>query len=237
MANTTAVVDTNNPAWETLNIGSEANFPPLRYTDEHGNVLGFHADIIRAAAKAAELNVKFVVTRDIRKLDLLPKNENYQVILGTFANNEANRQYADFSDPIVTSKFMAFLKQKEGKTTGTLEDLKDKKVSIDEYYDANPAIQESLVKAQYFVAWQTMVREESDAMFSDNLMFIYTQNQYKERVNYGYKAVDLGIPNEVPLLFAKSQSALLTKFNKGLAAIKSNGEYDAIQKKWFGDIN
>ena len=77
--NTTAVVDTNNPAWETLNIGSEANFPPLRYTDEHGNVLGFHADIIRAAAKAAELNVKFVVTRDIRKLDLLPKNENYQL--------------------------------------------------------------------------------------------------------------------------------------------------------------
>jgi ABC transporter, substrate-binding protein, family 3 len=246
--NTTAVVDTNNPAWETLNIGSEANFPPLRYTDEHGNVLGFHADIIRAAAKAAELNVKFVVTRDIRKLDLLPKNENYQVILGTFANNEANRQYADFSDSIVTSKFMAFLKQKEGKTTGTLEDLKDKKVSIDEYYDANPAIHEALVKAtgsekdiivkdQYFVAWQTMVREESDAMFSDNLMFIYTQNQYKDRVNYGYKAVDLGIPNEVPLLFEKSQSALLTKFNKGLATIKSNGEYDAIQKKWFGDVN
>ena len=110
---------------------------------------------------------------------------------------------------------MAFLKQKEGKATGTLEDLKDKKVSIDEYYDANPAIHEALVKAtgaekdiivkdQYFVAWQTMVREESDAMFSDNLMFIYTQDQYKDRVNYGYKAVDLGIPNEVPLLLKKA---------------------------------
>ncbi len=43
-----------------LNIISKANCPPLRYPDEHGHVLVFHADIIRAAAKAAELNVKFV---------------------------------------------------------------------------------------------------------------------------------------------------------------------------------
>ena len=60
VVNTTAAVDANNSAWKMLNIISKANCPPLRYPDEHGHVLVFHADIIRAAAKATELNVKFV---------------------------------------------------------------------------------------------------------------------------------------------------------------------------------
>lgn len=237
----------SNPAWQTLNIGTEANFPPLRYIDENQDITGFHVEIIKAAAKAAELNVKFVITSNIKKLNLLPNNPNYQVILGTFANNEENRKFANFSNPIVSSKFMIYLRQNSGKGEGTLEDLKDKKISIDDYYANNPALKDIVVKAtgsennlvvksRYFLAWQAMARGEADAVFSDNLMFLHTEEMYKDRVNYGYKAVDLNAKNDATILFEKNQTELLNKFNKGLDEIKKNGQYDAIQKKWFGDV-
>lgn len=248
-SNTNSVAEPNsNPAWQTLNIGTEANFPPLRYIDENQEVTGFHVDIIKAAAKAAELNIKFVITSDIKKLNLLPNNPNYQVILGTFADNEENRKFADFSNPIVSSKFMVFLKQQSGKGEGTLDDLKDKKISIDGYYAKNPTLKDAVVKAtgsesnlvikdRYFLAWQAMARDEADAVFSDNLMFLHTEEVHKDQVNYGYKAVDLNLPNNATILFDKSQTELLNKFNKGLEEIKKNGQYDTIQKKWFGDVS
>lgn len=248
-SNTNSVAEPDsNPAWQTLNIGTEANFPPLRYIDENQEVTGFHVDIIKAAAKAAELNVKFVITSDIKRLNLLPNNPNYQVILGTFADNEENRKFADFSNPIVSSKFMVFLKQESGKGEGTLDDLKGKKISIDGYYAKNPTLKDAVVKAtgsesnlvikdRYFLAWQAMARGEADAVFSDNLMFLHTEEVHKDQVNYGYKAVDLSLPNNATILFDKSQTELLNKFNKGLEEIKKNGQYDAIQKKWFGDVN
>ena len=31
----------SNPAWQTLNIGTEANFPPLRYIDENQDITDF----------------------------------------------------------------------------------------------------------------------------------------------------------------------------------------------------
>ena len=82
-----------------------------------------------------------------------------------------------------------------------------------------------------------MARGEADAVFSDNLMFLHTEEVHKDQVNYGYKAVDLSLPNNATILFDKSQTELLNKFNKGLEEIKKNGQYDAIQKKWFGDVN
>ena len=81
-----------------------------------------------------------------------------------------------------------------------------------------------------------MARGEADAVFSDNLMFLHTEEMYKDRVNYGYKAVDLNAKNDATILFEKNQTELLNKFNKGLEEIKKNGQYDAIQKKWFGDV-
>lgn len=169
------------------------------------------------------------------------------MILGTFANNEENRKLANFSNPIVSSKFMIYLRQNSGKGEGTLEDLKDKKISIDDYYANNPTLKDIVVKAtgsennlvvksRYFLAWQAMARGETDAVFSDNLMFLHTEEMYKDRVNYGYKAVDLNAKNDTTILFEKNQTELLNKFNKGLEEIKKNGQYDAIQKKWFGDV-
>ena len=34
----------------------------------------------------------------------------------------------------------------------------------------------------------------------------------------------------------KGNNVVLTKINEGLAALKANGEYDKIYKKWFGDL-
>lgn len=40
-SNTNSVAESNsNPAWQTLNIGTEANFPPLRYVNENQEVTG-----------------------------------------------------------------------------------------------------------------------------------------------------------------------------------------------------
>ena len=51
-SNTNSVAEPNsNPAWQTLNIGTEANFPPLRYIDENQEVTGFQLTSLRLLPK------------------------------------------------------------------------------------------------------------------------------------------------------------------------------------------
>lgn len=243
----TASAPATNPAWQTITIGTEANFPPFRYLDEHKNVTGLHVDIIKAAAKAAELNTDFLITNEIKKLETFPNNPNYKAILGTFADNDENHKFAEFSQPILTSKYMIFLKQESGVQTGTADELKGKKIAMDQYAANNPVFRDLatrltgspnnlVVKPRYFLAWQTLSSNEADALFSDNLLFTHTYDQYKKDVKYGYKSIDVDVPNNATVLFQKGDTELMNKFNQGLAKIKENGEYEALQKKWFNEV-
>lgn len=229
-------------AKETITIATEANFFPLRYRDGT-EFAGYQIELLQQIAKAANMNATFVATKDARNLNLLPK-ANYTATLGTFDATPENKQLADFTDPITTMTYMIHLKN-EKNGTGTLADLKGKKISIDSYYASNPEFIKLLtqltgsesnifVRDTFFLAWKAMISGEVDGVFGENLVMDYTLLTHGKKVDLHVKKIDLNLPeNHRSLLVKKGNEALVKRFNDGLAKMKTDGSYDTLYRKWF----
>lgn len=229
---------------QDLVIGTEANFFPLRYRDgENPKPSGFQIEVLDAAAKAANVNIRYTYTNSASNLDKLA-NADYNATLATFDATPENQARADFTKSITTTKFVIHMKS-DNMGTGSTADLQGKTISIDKYYAANPATMELLekltgsrknivVEGYLFSAWKSMITGKTDGVFGEDLVLDHTYHNNKDKISVKIKTIDLNLPaNERALLLRKGSDDLLSKLNTGIDKIKADGTYDALKAKWF----
>lgn len=237
----------NNTQTQTVKIATEANFLPLRYRDgTHPQPLGFQIDVLKAVGDAAKLQFEYVLTPNAPKLNILGAQDDYVATLATFDKTPENEALADFTLPITTTKYVVHLKSDQN-TTGSLNDLHGKTISIDAYYASNPKNMELLtqltgskdkivVEKMLYPAWKNMITQKTDGVFGENLVLDYTLKTHKEDVDVKVKVVDLNLPpNERALLLKKGNPELLEKINQGINSIKATGTYQQLEHQWFAN--
>jgi polar amino acid transport system substrate-binding protein len=218
-----------------LVVGSSATYRPFAYESPTKEIVGYDVDMIKAIAKKVGLQIKIVNTPWTGIFAALNNGDVDLVISGVTINDKRKQSY-DFTTPYFEARqLIAVQKESNAKS---LKDLAGKKIGVvtgstgddtasREFGKTNPDIRR-------FESTPVVISELAnnglDAAIGDNGVIAFRVQEHKQ-----LKTVDdPSFPKEYfGIVVKQGNKALLDKLNTGLAAVKADGSYAQIYKKWF----
>ena len=209
-------------------------WPPFETLDQRtGQPVGFDLDLINAIAQKEDLQIEFVSAPFDAALAGLSQCQ-YDAAISAITITDKLKQKMLFSDPyfaagqIITVNIHTIdIKSKSdlvGKTIGALSGTagarEAKKIANAKYIAYDTLDQ----------AFLALINGEIDAVISDNLSAISSVGESPTKI----KIVGPVFTNEnYGVAVCNKQPDLLDAINRGLAAVKSDGEIDQLVKKWL----
>jgi polar amino acid transport system substrate-binding protein len=218
-----------------LVVGSSATYRPFAFENPNKEIVGYDVDMIKAIAQKAGLKIRIVNTPWTGIFAALNNGDVDLVISGVTINDKRKQSY-DFSTPYFEARQLIAVP-----TTSTAKGLKDlagKKIAVvtastgddtasREFGKTNPDIRR-------FENTPTVIAELAnggvDAAIGDNGVIAFRVQEHKN-----LKTVDdPSFPKEYfGIVVKQGNKALLDRINAGLVAVKADGSYAQIHKKWF----
>lgn len=221
---------------EVIKIGGDNNYPPYEFVDKSGNYKGFNVDIMRAVAIELGIEIELIPMSWERAIYSL-KQGKIDAIQG-MTITPLREEMFDFTQELVTNSQNIFVMKNTSHITD-LEDLAGVKVSFqtgdvtDEILAKVPDII-PIEKENQMEALESLFKGEVEAFMGNRLTGIY----YIQKKGFTENVKIVGEPMYVTQYSSavkKDNKELLTLLNTGIEAIKKNGTYDKIYKKWFGE--
>jgi len=218
-----------------IRVGSEVEFPPFAFVDEHGQAAGFSVDLIKAVADAMDLPLTITTgSWDAMWNGLV---EGQFDVLPVVATSPERQQVVDFSLPH-TETFDAFFVRNGTLAIRDLAAAQGKNIVVMRSDAAHHALLErnfqgKLVLVDTIPAGLKLVASgQHDALLCSKLIGVLAIKQHGIR---GLTAGPL-IP-DYTRVFAfgvkKDADELREKLNQGLLIVKTNGVYDRMYEKWL----
>lgn len=221
---------------DKLIIAGDNNYPPYEFIDNKGNYSGFNVDIIHAISIELGIEIELSPMEWNEAIEAL-KNGEVDVLQGMTQSFEREENF-DFSTPLITNSQQIFVR-KDNVTIVNLEDLNNLVVAFQEgdvayeWINSNVSFSPKFYKDQN-QAMLALVNNEVDAFVGNRLTGIYNlqRSGHVEEI----KIVGESFGDKVyAAAVVKGNIRDLKLINKGLNTIRSNGTYDKIYKKWFGE--
>lgn len=220
---------------ETIKIAGDNNYPPYEYVDENGVFKGFNVDIMRAVAIELEIDIELIPMAWEDAQLTLQKGE-VDAIQG-MTKTKIRDEIFDFTDELVINSQAIFVR----KDTSYIQDMKDLsglKVAFQKGDVTNEVIKTvpdiiTVEKENQTMAIDALLNGEVDAFVGNRLTGLYYLQKIK-KID-GIKIV--GEPMYVTEYCSATKNGneeVMKLLNKGISAIKANGTYDKIYRKWFG---
>ncbi|HEX2525802.1 MAG TPA: ABC transporter substrate-binding protein [Geminicoccus sp.] len=229
--------------WKTIRFGTEGAYAPFNYVTPEGELAGFDVDI--ANALCVELNVECeLVQQDWDGMIPALMANKYDAIIASMSITDERKQRIDFTDKYYNTPTRLVAKKGSG-IDGTPESLSGKKIGVqretvqDRYATEvfEPAGAEIVRYGTGdeanldLVAGRVDVRLEDSVVLSENFLkkdegtdFEFIGPPFSDPKWFGYGA-GIGV--------RKGETDLVELLNKGITALRANGKYDEIQKKYF----
>lgn len=220
--------------WPTVIVGGDSNYPPYEFLDANGNPAGFNVELTKAIAEVMGMDVKIRLGPwgDMRRA---LNNGELDVLQGMAFAEDRTRE-VDFSPPhaIVYQSIWT----RKGEEIHSLRDLRGKEVIV----MRQSVMHDFLLKNNLDAAY---VQADSLADALRLLSSGHHDAALVAKLPGQYLMKELGLaniaPQARPLLAQKYGYAvkkgnieLLDRFSEGLAILKRNGQFQAIQQKWLG---
>ena len=220
---------------QELVVGSSATYRPFAYESPTKEIVGYDVDIIKAVAQKAGLKIKIVNTPWTGIFAALNNGDVDLVISGVTINDKRKQSY-DFTAPYFEARQLIAVPQSSN--VKSLQDLAGKKggvvtgstgddISSRAFGKTNPDIRR-------FESTPVVISELAnsglDAAIGDNGVIAFRVQEHKTLKTVS----DPSFPKEYfGIVVKQGNKALQDKLNAGLAAIKADGSYATIYKKWF----
>jgi polar amino acid transport system substrate-binding protein len=218
---------------------------PYQYLSPDDKVRGLEIELISAIASNAGCAVTFVQND---WMNLLKGIRDGSVdMLGGASKTAAREEFSLFSDPYRKESFVLYVRteQLESYAGKSLEDLLDEKfrlgVTEDYIYgdeisklQDNENYQSQIISVPISeVNYYNLTQQQVDGFLEDPFVATYTVKRkgLVSQISATSITVESG---DVALMFSKKsvKPAVVEAFNKGLAALKSSGEYRKILDKY-----
>jgi polar amino acid transport system substrate-binding protein len=218
-----------------LTVASIATYAPFAFENKDKQIVGFDVDIINAIAKQQNLKIKLVNTPWSGIFAALNNGDVDLIISGVTINDKRKQSY-DFSPSYFAAKQLIAVPK--ASTVTSLKDLAGKKIAVVNASTADDVASREFGKTspniRRFESTPLIISELAagnvDAAIGDNGVIAYRVTQ-----NADLKTVDdKSFPEEgFGIVVKKGDKALQDKLAAGLAAIRADGSYATIYKKWF----
>lgn len=215
-----------------LRVGTDATFPPMEFSD-NGARAGFDIDLVEAIAKKMGKTVEWV---DIDFKGLVPGliAKRFDMAVSAIYITDERKKVVDFTDSYYAGGLVVMVKNGNAAIT-KLADLDGKKVTV------QVGTKSVGYLADHFPKVERVEVEKNQEMF--NLVEIGRADavvtgkpaafQYV-RTRGGMHVLDEQLTTEqYGMALRKDEPELTKAVNAALVALKADGAYDALVKKWF----
>lgn len=220
-------------------VGAEATFAPFEYQNEQKEIVGFDVDLMNAIADKAGFQVKFVNTPFEGIFNFLAQGDR-DLLASAITITDERKQTVDFSEPYYESTQLIVV-PKDSKVT-KFKDLEKLTVGVQSATTGDEVVQKLLGKSNPKIKRlesATLALKELEGGGVDAVVLDTgpVKNYVKNNAALGFHFIsDPDFPKEYyGIAVKKGNAALLAKVNQGLAAVKADGTYDKIFKKYFAD--
>jgi cystine transport system substrate-binding protein len=216
-------------------IGTEGTYPPFTFHDKSGELTGFDVEIAKEVAKRLGVKAEFQETQwdamfaglDAKRFDMIANQVGIKP--------EREEKYA-FSNPYITSTGVLIAHEDNTEIKG-FEDLKGKKAAQSMTSNYATIAKENgaeIVGVEGFnQAIELIMSKRADVTINDNLSFLdFKKAKPDAKVKIVAESKDA---SKSGLMFRQDSETLVEAVNGALADMISDGTYDKISQKWFGE--
>ena len=219
-----------------LRVGMDAAYPPFGSQDmKTGKYVGFDVDVIEAIAAREGWGVEI---RNLAFDGLIPalRTGQIDVAINDITITADRARTVDFSDRYYIAG-LGVVVRSDNDTIRSAADLEGKRLGVSIGSTGEEAARK-IPKAEVRVfnqlneAFWEMRNKGVDAVIND----IPTNDYYVKTAGKGkVKSLELALTKEdLGIAVRKGNAELLSGINRGLAAIKADGTFAKLYRKWFG---
>jgi polar amino acid transport system substrate-binding protein len=219
-------------------VGTDAAYAPFESQNEKAEIVGFDIDVVKAVAKKAGIELKFINTPWEGIFNALLQGDRDLVVSAVTITPE-RQQTMDFSEPYFDAQQLIAVKQNS--KVAKFGDLKGLKVGVQTGTTGDEAISKLQGKTSRNIkrfeltplALKELEAGGVDAVVADNGVIV---NYVVNNPGGLFKTVSdpTFVPERYGIALKKGNVELLAKVNQGLAGIKADGSYQALYAKYFG---
>lgn len=218
---------------QELTFAMEPSYPPFETTNEKGEIIGFDVDVANAICQEIQATCKFKSeTFD----SLIPslKAKRFDAAISAIDITDARAKQVLFSDAYYDSS--ASYVALKGKAT--LESAKNIGVQNGTTFQQYTVAETKQYSPKSYASLQNAILDlksgRIDIILGDTAVLSDMISKEPEIQFVGEKVTNKKyFGNGLGIAMHKSNKDLAAQLNKGLAAIKANGEYQKIYDKWM----
>ena len=218
---------------QELTFAMEPSYPPFETTNEKGEIIGFDVDVANAICKEIQATCKFKGEAFDALIPNL-KAKRFDASISAIDITDARAKQVLFSDAYYDST--ASYVTLKGKAT--LESAKNIGVQNGTTFQQYTVAETKQYTTKAYASLQSAILDlksgRIDMIFGDTAVLADMISREPEMQFVGEKVANKKyFGNGLGIAMHKSNKELAEQLNKGLAAIKANGEYQKIYDKWM----
>ena len=218
---------------QELTFAMEPSYPPFETTNEKGEIIGFDVDVANAICKEIQATCKFKGEAFDALIPNL-KAKRFDASISAIDITDARAKQVLFSDAYYDST--ASYVTLKGKAT--LESAKNVGVQNGTTFQQYTVAETKQYTTKAYASLQSAILDlksgRIDMIFGDTAVLADMISKEPEMQFVGEKVENKKyFGNGLGIAMHKSNKELAEQLNKGLAAIKANGEYQKIYDKWM----
>ena len=218
---------------QELTFAMEPSYPPFETTNEKGEIIAFDVDVANAICKEIQATCKFKGEAFDALIPNL-KAKRFDASISAIDITDARAKQVLFSDAYYDST--ASYVTLKGKAT--LESAKNVGVQNGTTFQQYTVAETKQYTTKAYASLQSAILDlksgRIDMIFGDTAVLADMISKEPEMQFVGEKVANKKyFGNGLGIAMHKSNKELAEQLNKGLAAIKANGEYQKIYDKWM----
>ncbi|WP_316789899.1 transporter substrate-binding domain-containing protein [Pedobacter frigoris] len=220
-----------------LKVGLDSAAPFPMHSDYNAeNFEGFEVDLMKAITELLDLEVEYEVSLWSNILEKLFKGE-LDLICSAVTVTSSRRHILEFTNPYLHFRLCAVINQ--GDSLSEVADFKNKTIGIREATEAEKYVHthfpaNNMVHAETNrELYRKLQAGKIDMLIDDSpIAGGFLQKNKKLKVGMYLPKTD----SQYAIAMKKGDLKLKEQFDGALIALKENGVYQDIYKKWFADI-
>ncbi|MEO5795325.1 MAG: transporter substrate-binding domain-containing protein [Rhodoferax sp.] len=229
------------PAVETIKILTE-EYPPFNFTDK-GKITGLGTEVVQAVLKEINIEGQFQSVPWARAYETAQTTEN--VLIYSINRSKEREKLFKWVGQITPTDFYLFSLKSRNIRLGSLDEAKPLQIGtvnqdIGEQYLASQgfSVGHNLQSSsKYELNYEKLKLGRVDLWVMNELGAYFISRQAGDDpavvLSKTLRIAELSGGGNYMAFGLKTPDAMVERFRKGLEAIKKNGTYDALQKRWL----
>ncbi|CCH47476.1 basic amino acid ABC transporter substrate-binding protein [Pseudodesulfovibrio piezophilus] len=212
-----------------ITVGNSPDYPPFESIGDNGERVGFDIDLLDAVAQKIGVKVQWV-TMEFAAIVTAVQSGQVDMGMSGFSITPERREQVGFSAPYFASGQV--IVTRPDSDIKNVADLNGKKIAVQlgttGEQQADKIEGASVIKPEsYSIAFMMLHNNAADAVIAD----LSVADEYMKNGTFKKAGEPLSF-EEFAMISRKGNEDLLAALNAALDAVKKDGTYDAIVKKW-----